>query len=194
MKKPLFSIVTLLILLLGSCQESTYVEDIQEASSSSKESLINFNNKIDDGIVTRLQAYNDSLINHTETINSANGTLSKPWVKVALADAFGFCEGAAIGMTIGAAGGPLSSAIGGLVSGTCFGAYRSYLAAYPDFQTSTSDYSQYLSAYIKMKEDRIPFSDHYPKIISLNLPERKKGLQISGALHNIILDLSLIPI
>lgn len=183
MKKAFYSFMAFLILILGSCQESAYVDDIQE--SSSKASVLS--PKVEDDVITKLQAYNDSLNNNTESVYSINRS-SKSSLDVALADCIGFWNGAAVGMTVTAAGGPLVSAWGGLIGGTLFGAYNSYIASSNSIIVPADGYNQSVSAYIKMKEEIEDYQEHYPAMIALNLPAGKQDLQIAGAQHNLTLN------
>ena len=175
------------ILVLGSCRDSVCIEDIQDPESQIN--LVDNSNKVGDGLIAKLQAYNDSLSNQTESVNSSNSSiLSKKWVKVAIEDCFGFCEGAAIGMTLGAPGGPETSAAGGLILGTLFGAYRSWKASSVSISPNTSAYDNCVTSYVKMKEEVSDYSEYYPKIISLQIPAEKQKLKIGGAQHNLVLD------
>ena len=69
-----------LILILGSCRESEYVDYYPESASKIK--AIDSFDKVDIGIVARLQAYNDSLSNNDESLFSINGMSSSPNVKL----------------------------------------------------------------------------------------------------------------
>ena len=179
------------ILILGSCQESSVcmegcMEGLQD--SSSEIISINHSNTVKDGVIARLEAYNDSLLLISESPSSLKGILSKQYVNVAVKDFFGFWEGAAIGITIGGLAGPEGAAAGGLLMGTLFGAYQSYKAADAITRAYPISFEDCLSAYIKMKEEISDYSDYYPTTLSLSLPEGKQDLQLSGAQHNLVLD------
>ena len=185
MKSIIFSIMAFLILILGSCRESEYVDYYPESASKIK--AIDSFDKVNIGIVARLQAYNDSLSNNDESLFSINGMSSSPNVNVALADFRGFWKGASLGFGYASVLGSDAALEGGMALGVLIGAYSSSRAGSPTVPPSSEDYNKCISAYIKMKEEFYYNCEYYLSFITLNLPVYKKWLRIAGVQHNLVL-------
>lgn len=185
MKRILYSFMALMILVLGSCQESVYVDDVQE--STSKITDIKPIDKVDDDIVARLQAYNDSLLLITSSTNGNNKGDLERGLEIAIADLIGVCKGAWDGYKYGKYLGPNAAVIAASILGPFRGAYYSYKAANDDIAIRTS-YETCIGAYIEMKEEDKDYTQYYPKKVVLNIPEGKQDILLYGAMHNLILD------
>lgn len=192
MKIKFYSFIVFLMFLLGACQSSIGIDDVQETSDKN---LVFNSSKIDDDLISsdvvlRLKAYNDSLYNCVAETSSINGNSLRLHriLKISIRDFLGRVEGASYGITIGSLGGPEGIAIGVAILAPLVGAFRSYEAAFPIQIKSDEAYDIFISSFLKMREDCSDYSLHYPMEIILQLPEDKKCLQIDGAQHNLILD------
>ena len=172
--------------LLASCQESVYVDDTQ--TTIENDVAIDPANKVNHDIVSRLQAFNDSLIaNAPATPNVNKGNLQRG-LNIALADCWGLLEGASWGLQFGSYLGPNTAVIAASILGPLRGAYLSYGASSYTITPTFPTFDQCVASYIYMTETVTDFQPYLPKKISLNLSEEKQHLMISGAKHNLLLE------
>ncbi|MDE5793858.1 MAG: hypothetical protein K2I08_03975 [Muribaculaceae bacterium] len=194
MKKLLSTFIILLALVLGSCQETVYLDDIVE--SKSKSTIIDQNSKVSDGMVSRLRAYNDSLVKNMPASTNIDKGKLKRGITIALEDCWGLLEGASWGLQFGSYLGPNTAVIAASILGPLRGAYCSYKAANYEIVSpdTTENYSSYptfnecVKAYVYMRESGLDFNEYLPKKISLEIPENKRDLMIAGAKHNLLLE------
>lgn len=140
-------------------------------------------------LLSRLQAYNDSLLAiHS---NSSRGYFTNflRACYIAVEDAKGAYHGGQIGGQIGSLAGPHGAAVGAAVGAVVCGAGASY-GAYIISRASSEIPAPELvtSVYVDVYKSKVVYSDYYPQAISLQLPDGKTDLLEVGAKHNLVLD------